>query len=79
LSEPAAEGIGSAFGVASQAGAQAPVIIEAAKQAFVDGWVRSMWFGVGLAVVAGVFVALRGPVRADAGGTETTPLLAPVD
>ena len=63
LSEPASEGIGSAFAVAAQAGEQGPVIIDAAKHAFVDGWVQSMWLGVGMAAVAFVYLALRGPVR----------------
>ena len=81
LAEPASEGIGAAFGVAQQAGDQAPVIIAAAKEAFVQGWVRAMWIGVAMAVVALVFVAVRGPVRpaaaaAPAGQPEPEPLTA---
>jgi Na+/melibiose symporter-like transporter len=63
LSQPASEGIGSAFAVAAQAGEQGPVIIDAAKHAFVEGWVHSMWLGVGMAAVAFAYLAVRGPVR----------------
>ncbi|MCC6433632.1 MAG: DHA2 family efflux MFS transporter permease subunit [Acidimicrobiales bacterium] len=66
LAEPAREGIGGAFGAAAQAGPQAPALIDAAQHAFVDGWVRSMWVGVAMALVAIVYVAVRGPVRAHA-------------
>jgi EmrB/QacA subfamily drug resistance transporter len=61
LAESAAEGIGSAFVAAADAGSSAPVIIEAAKQAFIEGWVGSMWLGVGMAMVALVFLIVRGP------------------
>ncbi|MDW3212891.1 MAG: MFS transporter [Ilumatobacteraceae bacterium] len=63
LVEPAGEGIGSAFAVAAEAGDRAPAIIEAAQHAFVDGWVQSMWVGVGLAAVALAYLVVRGPVR----------------
>jgi EmrB/QacA subfamily drug resistance transporter len=71
LAQPAGEGIGKAFGVVAQVSAdknadpallqQLPKVIDAAKHAFVDGWVGSMWLGVGLAAVAFVFLAVRGP------------------
>ena len=51
--------------MAAQAGDQAPTIIDAAKHAFVDGWVQSMWLGVGMAAVALVYLIVRGPVRVD--------------
>ncbi len=63
LANPASEGIGVAFGVAARAGAQGPMIIDAAKHAFVDGWVQSMWLGVGMAAVAFAYLMVRGPVR----------------
>ncbi len=63
LAEPAKEGIGSAFAVAAQAGPQGPTIIDAAKHAFVEGWVHSMWLGVAMAGVALLFLVVRGPVR----------------
>jgi len=66
LAEQAREGIGAAFAVAAQAGDQGPVIIEAAKFAFVEGWVQSMWLGVGMAAVAFVYLVVRGPGRTDA-------------
>ncbi len=62
LAEPASEGIGAAFAVAAQAGDAGPVIVDAAKHAFVDGWVGAMWVGVGLAAAAFVYVFVRGPV-----------------
>ena len=63
LAEPAGEGIGAAFAVAATAGDQAPTIIDAAKHAFVDGWVNSMWLGAGMATVALVYLLVRGPAR----------------
>ena len=72
LAEPASEGIGAAFAVAAQAGDQGPTIIDAAKHAFVDGWVQSMWLGVGMAAVALVYLIVRGPARV----THTVPVRA---
>jgi EmrB/QacA subfamily drug resistance transporter len=63
LAGPASKGIGAAFAVAAQAGDQAPTIIDAAQHAFVDGWIRSMWLGVGVAAVALVYLLARGPAR----------------
>jgi EmrB/QacA subfamily drug resistance transporter len=63
LAEPASEGIGSAFAVAAQAGEQGPMIIDAAQRAFIDGWVQSMWLGVGMAAVALLYLVVRGPAR----------------
>ncbi len=73
LAEPASEGIGSAFAVAAQAGEQGLAIIDAAKHAFVDGWVQSMWLGVGMAAVALVFLVVRGPVRSSTSTTDEAP------
>ncbi len=61
LADRASEGIGSAFVAASDAGTSAPVIIDAAKEAFVEGWIGSMWLGVAMASVALVFLIVRGP------------------
>lgn len=61
IAEPASEGIGRAFDVAAGAGDDAPRIIDAAKQALVDGWVRSMWAGAAFGVAALLYVILRGP------------------
>jgi EmrB/QacA subfamily drug resistance transporter len=71
LAEPASEGIGSAFAVAGQAGDRGPAIIDAAQHAFVDGWVQSMWIGVGLAAVALAYLVVRGPARVTAAATAT--------
>lgn len=65
LAKPASQGIASAFGVASQAGDKAGLIIDAAKHSFIDGWVRSMWLGVGMSALAFVFLAWHGPARTE--------------
>ncbi|MGB0112469.1 MAG: MFS transporter [Ilumatobacteraceae bacterium] len=61
IAEHAKEGIGSAFAAAAEAGADGPMIIDAAKHAFVDGWVGSMWVGVAMATVALAILVVRGP------------------
>ena len=53
------DGIGAAFGAAQDLGPSAPRVLDAARDALVDGWRLSMWFGVALAAAALVFV--RGP------------------
>jgi predicted MFS family arabinose efflux permease len=63
LAGPVREGIGTALGAAARAGDNGPAIADAAKHAFVQGWVHSMWLGVGLAAVALAFVVVHGPVR----------------
>lgn len=73
LAEPASEGIGGAFAAAAQAGDQGPAIIEAAKYAFVEGWVQSMWVGVAMAGVALGYLILRGPLPV-ADSTAAAPL-----
>ena len=64
LVNPASEGIATAAGVAQQAGEAGVPIFEAAKHAFVDAWVQSMWVGVAVSAVAAAFLLLRGPKRA---------------
>ena len=63
LVKPASDGIANAFGVAAQAGDAGPAIIDAAKHAFVDAWVQSMWVGVAISAVAALFLLFRGPKR----------------
>jgi hypothetical protein len=63
FAEPASEGIGAAFAVAANAGDQGPAIIDAAQHAFVEGWIQSMWLGVGMAAIALVYLLVRGPTR----------------
>jgi hypothetical protein len=65
--EPAADGLASAFGVAAGAGDDAPRIIDAARHAFVDAWVTSMWLGAGLVVAGAAYLAVFGPRRTSAG------------
>ncbi|MET0728600.1 MAG: MFS transporter, partial [Acidimicrobiales bacterium] len=55
------DGIGSAFAVAPQLGSAGPGILDAARDALVDGWRLSMWFGVALAATALLFLVIRGP------------------
>jgi EmrB/QacA subfamily drug resistance transporter len=64
IAEPASEGIGGAFGAAARAGDQGPALIDAARHAFVDGWVQSMWVGAALLGIAFVQLAVMGPRRA---------------
>ncbi len=66
LASQAREGIGAAFAVAARAGDQGPVILDAAKHAFVEGWVQSMWLGVGMAAIAFTYLLVRGPGRVTA-------------
>ena len=56
------DGIGSAFAAAPQLGDDgARPCSLAARDALVDGWRLSMWFGVVLAAVAFVYLVMRGP------------------
>jgi EmrB/QacA subfamily drug resistance transporter len=59
------DGIGSAFAAAPRLGESAPSVIAAAREALVDGWRLSMWFGVALAAVAFAFIFVRGPRRVE--------------
>ena len=59
------EGIGSAFAAAGDLGADAPTILDAARDALVDGWRLSMWCGVAIAGVAFVYLLVRGPRPSD--------------
>lgn len=64
----AGEGIAQALGLAGspESGldpSAAGRLVEAAKHAYVDGWVQSMWIGVAIVAVAFVFVLVRGPRR----------------
>ncbi|MCB1255751.1 MAG: MFS transporter [Microthrixaceae bacterium] len=77
IADVAKEGIGAAFSIAPQAGAQAPQLIHDAQLAFVDGWVQSMWIGVAITAVLFVFVLLRGPrksAEASALVSDATPV-----
>ncbi len=54
------DGIGSAFAASNDLGPSAPTVLDAARDALVDGWRLSMWFGVALAAVAFAFLTVRG-------------------
>jgi MFS family permease len=60
------DGIGSAFAASGDLGSSAPTVLNAARDALVDGWRLSMWFGVALAAFAFLFLVFRGPRPADA-------------
>jgi EmrB/QacA subfamily drug resistance transporter len=60
------DGIGSALAAGPKLGADGPAILDAAREALVEGWKHSMWFGVGLAAVGLVFLIVRMP-RGDDG------------
>jgi EmrB/QacA subfamily drug resistance transporter len=55
------DGIGSAFAASGDLGPAAPTVLTAARDALVDGWRLSMWFGVALAAAAFTFLLVRGP------------------
>jgi MFS family permease len=65
LQQPVEAGIGSALAVSSQLGDGAGPVVNAARNAFVDGWQTSMWVGVALAGVSFVYLLLRGPKNED--------------
>jgi EmrB/QacA subfamily drug resistance transporter len=71
------EGIGSAFGAAGDLGTDAPRVLDAARDALVDGWRLSMWFGVVLAAAAFVFLVVRGPRPAVEANEDVLDLTAP--
>lgn len=61
--EPVSEGIGGALGVASQLGANGAVLLDSARQAFVDGMAPALYLAAGLSLAAATYTALRGPER----------------
>lgn len=75
FAEPAREGIGSAFAVAPDAGEFGPTIIAAAKDAFVEGWVQSMWGGVAMVATVIAYLVIRGKPAREAMGDDADALL----
>jgi EmrB/QacA subfamily drug resistance transporter len=65
LARQVEEGIGAAFAAAPALGPDAPAVLAAAKDALVDGWQLSMWFGVAVAAVALAYLVVRGPRPSD--------------
>ena len=52
-------------------------MLDAARDALVDGWRLSMWFGVALAAGAFLFLVLRGPRPAVEAQEDVLDLTAP--
>ncbi|MGW4947808.1 MFS transporter [Actinoplanes sp. NPDC004185] len=59
----AREGIANALAAAGSAGGQAPALIRAAQESFVEGWQQAMWAGVAVMAVLFVYFLARGPRR----------------
>ena len=57
------EGIGGAVVVAGQLGSDGASVMQAAREAFIDGWQLSMWISAGLALSVAVLTALWTPAR----------------
>ena len=63
VADVADEGIGRAFDIAGQQHdkVQAATLIDAAQEAFVDGWAASIWVGAAVMGALFVFLVLRAP------------------
>ncbi|WBB61025.1 MFS transporter [Streptomyces sp. WMMC500] len=59
--ESAREGVANAIEASGSAGPQAPGLIDAARQSYVDGWQQAMWVGVVVMAVLLVYIVFRGP------------------
>jgi len=75
VAKPLTSGIGGALAVAGQMGADGKALVDASRQAFVDGMAPALYLGAALALAAAVFTALRGPKTA----AEAEPRLHPSD
>ena len=67
VAEPVRDGIGGALAVAERLGPGGAHIIEAAKEAYVDGMLPALALAAGMSIAAAVFTALRGPRSAAEG------------
>jgi hypothetical protein len=72
---PSTSGIGGALAVAGQMGADGKALVDASRQAFVDGMVPALLLAAGLSLAAAIYTALRGPKTA----AEAEPRLHPTD
>ncbi|MDG4831079.1 hypothetical protein O7627_17435 [Solwaraspora sp. WMMD1047] len=70
--DTAREGIATAIATADTAGSQAPALIRAAQESFVEGWQQAMWAGVAVMTILFGYVLARGPRRT----RPTTPATA---
>lgn len=64
--DTAREGIANAL---EAAGTQAPDLVHAAQQSYVDGWQQSMWAGFAVMGALLAYIVLRGPKDATSGTT----------
>jgi len=64
VANPVSEGIGGALAAAGQMGPTGATLIDAARQAFVDGMTPALLLAAGISVAAAAFTALRGPKTA---------------
>jgi EmrB/QacA subfamily drug resistance transporter len=55
------QGIGGGLGVAESLGPDGEPLADAVREAFVDGWVNSMWIATAVIAAALVFILTRGP------------------
>lgn len=69
------DGVGPALAVAQRLGPDGTRVATAAQEAFVSAWSNTMWVGVGIAALAAVWVALRGPAQVDIPDSVPTDLL----
>lgn len=65
LAHQVEDGIGSAYAAAGELGDQGAVVLQAAREALVDGWRLSMWVGVALAAATLAMIVWRAPRRSE--------------
>jgi hypothetical protein len=65
LAHQVEDGIGSAYAAASELGVQGAPVLQAAREALVDGWRLSMWVGVAMAAATLAVIVWRAPRRED--------------
>lgn len=74
--DTARQGVANALVAAEGAGAQAPALIRAAQESFVDGWQQAMWAGFAVMAILFVYVLARGPQNTSTGHStdDRTPI-----
>ena len=60
-SDAARQGVANAVEAAAGAGPQAPALVRAARQSFVEGWRHAMWAGAAVMAALFLYVVARGP------------------
>lgn len=68
VAETARKGIANALAAADGASPDAPALIRAAREAFVDGWRQAIWSGVVVMAALFLYVLARGPQRTTSDG-----------